>query len=143
MTFNSSATRCSITGMYRGRIIYMLGTSRAGMALQVTTTNYASNTLVMKANALPQSLRAPDDETLFTQGFTSVSGSQDFLDHLFLSRDLRKQLAPLAHTSGLVINLSGEELSLTAPRLYTQPDGLLRFLDGLSDLAGAIEGIRY
>lgn len=143
MAFNSGYTRCSVTGMYRGRIVSMLGTFRAGIALQVSTNNYASNTLVMKANPLPPSLRAPDEDTLFAQGFTTVSGSQEFLDHLFLSRDLRKSLAPLARTSGMVINLSGEELSLTAPRLYTQPDEVLRLMDGLSDLASAIEAIRF
>ena len=84
MRFNSGYTRCSVTGMYRGRIVQMLGTFRAGMALQVTTTNYASNTLVMKANPLPPSLRAPDDLALFDRGFTSSSGSQEFLERLFL-----------------------------------------------------------
>jgi hypothetical protein len=142
MTFNGGSTRSSITGMYRGRIIYMLGTFRAGMALQVTTTNYASNTLVMKASPLPPTLRAPDEETLFVQGFRSVSGSDEFLERLFISPDLRKRLAPLARISGLVINLNGEELSLTAPRLYTQPAELLCFLDGLSELACAIEAVR-
>ena len=129
--------------MYRGRIVQMLGTFRAGMALQVTTTNYASNTLVMKANPLPPSLRAPDDLALFERGFASSSGSQEFLERLFLSRDLRVRLAPLARVPGLVISLSGEELSLTTPRLYTQCADLQGFLDGLSDLAGGIESIRY
>ena len=44
---------------------------------------------------------------------------------------------------GLLISLSGEELSLTAPRLYMQCADLQVFLDGLSDLAGGIEAIRY
>ena len=142
MSFKSGTSRCSVTGMYRGRIIYMLGSFHLGMALQMTTTNYASNTLVMKANSLPPALRASDEETRFAQGFTLVSGSQEFLDRLFLSRALRQRLAPLAGTPGLVINLTGEELSLTTPRLYTQSGELLRFLDALSDLAGGIEDIR-
>lgn len=143
MRFSSGYARCSVTGMYRGRIIHMLGTFRAGMALQVTTTNYASNTLVMKANPLSPSLRAPDELALFDRGFTYSSGSQEFIERLFLSRDLRQHLAPLARIPGLVISLSGEELSLTAPRLYTQCADLQRFLDGLSDLAAGIEAIRY
>jgi hypothetical protein len=42
----------------------------------------------------------------------------------------------------LVISLSGEELSLTTPRLYTQCADLQGFLDSLSDLAAGIEAIR-
>jgi hypothetical protein len=142
MTFNSGYTRCSISGMYRGRIIYILGAFHLGMALQMTTSNYSSNTLVMKSNPLPPTLRAPDEETLFAQGFTLVSGSQEFLDRVFLSRNLRRQLAPLARIPELVINLSGEELSLTTPRLYAYPDELLRCLDGMSDLASSVEELR-
>jgi hypothetical protein len=142
MTFNGGYSRCSVTGMYCSRIIYMLGSYHLGMALQMTTTNYTSNTLVMKANSLPPTLRLPDEATLFARGFTLVSGSQEFLDRLFLSHTLRERLAPLARTPGLVINLSGEELSLTTPRLYTQSDDLLRFLDVLSDLASGIEDIQ-
>jgi hypothetical protein len=141
MTFNSGYARCSVTGMYRGRIVYMLGTFRAGMALELTTTNYTSNRLVMKANSLPPSLRTPDGETLFAQGFSLSSGSQEFLSQLF-SRELRQRLAPLSRTPGLVISLSGEELSLTTPHLYTQPDALLRFLEAMSDLASGIEDLR-
>ena len=143
MTFNNSNSGCSVTGMYRGRIIYMLGTFRAGTALQMTTTNYTSNRLVMKANSLPPTLRTSDEETLFAQGFSLVSGTQEFLDRLFLSHALRQRLAPLSRTPGLVISLSGEELSLTTPHLYTQSDELLRFLEALSDLASGIEAIRF
>ena len=143
MTFNGGYSRCTISGMYRGRIVYMLGTFRLGMALQMTTDNYTSNTLVMKTNHLPPSLRHPDEETLFVQGFTLEGGAPDFLDRLFLSHTLRCRLAPLAEIHGLVINLSGEELSLATPRIYTQCDELLRFLEALSDLAGGIEDIRF
>ena len=67
MTFDSGYTRCSITGMYQGRIIYTLGTFRAGMVQQMTTSNYTSNTLLIKANHLPPTLRNPDEDTLFAQ----------------------------------------------------------------------------
>jgi hypothetical protein len=142
MTFESGTTRCSLTGMYRGRIIYILGTSRLGVTMQMTTNNYTSNTLQMKAHPLPATLRNADDETLFKKGFTLESGSQEFLDRLFLGQALRGKLAPLARTPGLEIRLSGEELSLSVPRLYTQKEDLVLFLDALSDLAGAIELVK-
>lgn len=141
MTFNSGTTRCSLTGMYRGRIIYMMGTFRTGLVLQIATTNYTSNTLVMKARGLSPAPRNPDEATLFTQSFTLESGSPEFLERVFLSHDLRSRMAPLARIPGLVIDLNGEELSLSTPRLYTQSDELLLFLDALSDLAGSIEEV--
>ena len=55
---------------------------------------------------------------------------------------MRERLAPLARMPGLEISLSGEELSLSTPRLYTQSDELLRFLEAMSDLARGIEDIR-
>ena len=141
MTFNSGATRCSLTGMYRGRIIYIFGTFRTGLVMQMATNNYTSNTLHLKARGLPLALRNPDEETLFSQGFTLESGSPEFMERVFLSHDLHRRMAPLARIPGLVIDLNGEELSLSTSRLYTQSDELLRLMDALSDLAGSIEEV--
>jgi len=143
MSLSSGTTRCSLTGMYRGRIIHMMGTFRTGIVLQMTTTNYTSNTLVMKAHGASPALRNPDEETLFSQGFTLESGSSEFMERVFLAQDLRKRMAPLARIPGLVIDLNGEELSLSTPRLYTHSDELLRLVDALSDLAGSIEEVRF
>jgi len=141
MTFNSGSTRCSLTGMYRGRIIYMMGTFRTGLVIQMATNNYTSNTLVMKARGLSPAPRNPDEATLFAQSFMLESGSPEFLERVFLSHDLHKCMAPLARIPGLVIDLNGEELSLSTPRLYTRSDELLRLMDALSDLAGSIEDV--
>ena len=127
LTFNGGYTHSSIAGMYQGRIIHLLGTFRSGMAIQMTTNNYTSNNLVLKAKGLPITRRSPDADTQFNQGFTLECRSPEFTGRLFLSPTLRWRLAPLAATPGLVLSLSGEELSLATLHLYYKPEDVLVF----------------
>jgi len=98
--------------MYRGRIIYMLALSELARAAD-------DHNQLHQQQAGYESQQPPTNPAYIGRGnpvcpgFSLVSGTQEFLDRLFLSHALRQRLAPLSRTPGLVISLSGEELSLT------------------------------
>ncbi len=141
MTHNSGYSRSLLTGMYRGRILQVIGTYRSGIGIKLATNNYANNNLLMKSTgATPRPWETAEEQ--FKRGFIIESRTAEFSDKLFANPALKQRLAPLASQSGLTITLHGEELSLTAPRLIYDPNELRAYFEALSDLATAIEAIR-
>lgn len=141
MTLNSGATRSLLTGMYQGRILQIIGTYRSGIGIQIATNNYANNNLLMKSRGAAKR-PLEEFEDFFERGFAIESRNPEFAVKVFANPALRKRLASLASETGLTITLSGEELSLTSPRLIYDPDELKNYLDSLSELATAIEAIK-
>lgn len=141
MTLNSGANRSLLTGMYQGRILQIIGTYRSGIGIQLATYNYANNNLLMKATGTAKR-PLEEIEDFFERGFSIESRNAGFVNKLFANPNLRKRLEPLASEAGLTITLSGEELSLTSPRLIYDADELTDYLNIMSELATAIEAIK-
>lgn len=141
LVYKQSYGRETVSGMYKGRIINLSGSVKAGITLLVATDNLYNNHLEIKSRGIPP-LRSGELDNQFSEGFVLESRSIDFADDLFTNRTLRERLAPLATIQGLSITLSGMELTLLSPKLVHKPEELGQILDIVSDLASAIELIK-
>jgi len=141
LTYWEMYGQSNITGMYRGRLLKMLGSVKLGTTMLIATNNWNNNHLEIKSKGLP-ALRAGDLEAQFRDGLTIHSRSSEFSSLLFSSMELRRRLALLATAPNLTVTLSGEELVLRTPAVIHKPEDVLAYLDLLSALAARIELIR-
>jgi hypothetical protein len=125
-----------VSGMYAGRIVNLLGTHHSGTSVLLTTDNHSNNHLTLKAKGGS----AHNDEPL-DKLFSVECKSSEFKNELFSSPTLSRRIAPLARERRASLNLSGEELSFTTPRVILNVEELIDTLDILCDFSRAIEEV--